>query len=135
MYKKKPEKTGLKLKCSFCGRKVYKQKSQIKSSKSGRIFCDRSCSTSYNNSKYKSRENNPNYLGCVSPSCYRKLLFETRKHECEKCGYNKIPEILHVHHIDRNRDNNCEENLLLLCPTCHEEEHFLTQTAKWGQNK
>lgn len=50
---------------------------------------------------------------------------------CEDCGYGKYPEILHVHHIDRNRNNNDLTNLRLLCPTCHETEHFLAGDGKF----
>jgi predicted nucleic acid-binding Zn ribbon protein len=46
---------------------------------------------------------------------------------CERCGYNKY-EILQVHHKDRNRDNNAIENLELICPNCHYEEHLLEKS-------
>lgn len=44
--------------------------------------------------------------------------------ECEACGFDKPKEILHVHHKDRNRENGVIANLILLCPNCHETEHF-----------
>lgn len=53
-----------------------------------------------------------------------------RGKKCERCGYD-LYEILHVHHIDRNRDNNVLNNLELLCPNCHAKEHYL----KNGINK
>lgn len=43
---------------------------------------------------------------------------------CERCGYNSVPEILGVHHKDRNRANNKLENLETLCPNCHSLEHM-----------
>lgn len=46
------------------------------------------------------------------------------KNKCQICGYNRLPQILHVHHIDRNTSNNNIENLLVVCPTCHAEVHF-----------
>ena len=42
---------------------------------------------------------------------------------CQRCGYNAHPEILGVHHMDRNRKNNSLENLEVLCPNCHSLEH------------
>ncbi|MBI2551090.1 HNH endonuclease [Candidatus Uhrbacteria bacterium] len=30
-----------------------------------------------------------------------------------------------MHHKDRNREHNQLENLELICPNCHYEEHFL----------
>jgi len=46
---------------------------------------------------------------------------------CEDCGYSQHKEVLHVHHIDRNRQNNELDNLKILCPTCHCVDHFLAQ--------
>lgn len=44
--------------------------------------------------------------------------------KCERCGYDKYIKILGVHHIDRNRNNNSIQNLEVLCPNCHSEEHM-----------
>lgn len=54
-------------------------------------------------------------------------LLKLRGLGCEICSYNKI-EILHVHHMDRNRKNNNLENLKLLCPNCYYEEHHLDKS-------
>lgn len=43
---------------------------------------------------------------------------------CERCGYDSVPEILGVHHKDRNRANNSLSNLETLCPNCHSLEHL-----------
>jgi hypothetical protein len=48
-----------------------------------------------------------------------------------RCGYNRCVGILEVHHKNRDRSDNRLENLEVLCPTCHYEEHFLTGTGKW----
>ena len=42
---------------------------------------------------------------------------------CERCEYNEHPEILIVHHRDRDRRNNDLTNLEILCPNCHALEH------------
>lgn len=42
---------------------------------------------------------------------------------CQRCGYDTHPEILGVHHKDRNRKNNHSDNLEVLCPNCHSIEH------------
>jgi 5-methylcytosine-specific restriction endonuclease McrA len=58
-------------------------------------------------------------------------LIKIRGRTCEKCGYNKI-EILQVHHIDKDRNNNDLANLELICPNCHFEEHYLKKS--WLKN-
>ena len=42
---------------------------------------------------------------------------------CQKCGYSEHPEILGVHHKNKNRHDNRMENLIVLCPNCHSLEH------------
>ena len=51
-------------------------------------------------------------------------LIKEKGKQCEKCEY-KVYEVLQVHHKDRNRNNNDMNNLELICPNCHAEEHFL----------
>lgn len=53
---------------------------------------------------------------------------------CQECGYNKIREVLELHHLDRNRRNNHKRNLSILCPTCHSVEHFRTKTGQFTNN-
>ena len=36
-------------------------------------------------------------------STYRRIAFTAYGKKCNRCDYNKHPEILEVHHIDRNR--------------------------------
>ncbi len=64
-------------------------------------------------------------------SKYRATALSVKEQKCERCGYNKHPEILIVHHIDRNRKNGVKENLELLCPNCHEEEHLLKADGRF----
>ncbi len=58
-------------------------------------------------------------------------LLEKRGNSCARCTYNKY-EILQVHHKDRNRNNNKLDNLELICPNCHYEEHLLEKS--WLKN-
>jgi predicted HNH restriction endonuclease len=41
---------------------------------------------------------------------------------CEKCGEDD-PDVLVVHHKDRNRNNNNPDNLAILCANCHMKTH------------
>lgn len=40
---------------------------------------------------------------------------------CEECGVRlqEFPWLLHVHHLDRNKENNDANNLRALCALCH----------------
>ena len=58
----------------------------------------------------------------------RDALFASRGASCGRCSYDKR-QILQIHHRDRNRRNNDMENLELLCPNCHTEEHLLEKNA------
>jgi 5-methylcytosine-specific restriction endonuclease McrA len=51
--------------------------------------------------------------------------------QCADCGYCEVPEILVIHHIDRNHKNNLLENLKVLCPNCHAIEHYVENTKGW----
>lgn len=58
-------------------------------------------------------------------------LLAARGNVCERCDYDK-PEILQVHHRDSNQANNELDNLELLCPNCHaEEHHFLRKKHRY----
>lgn len=54
-----------------------------------------------------------------SPGRDRKLHFR-----CEICGREKYYKIENsIHHIDGNHENDCPENLLVLCHSCHSSIH------------
>lgn len=57
----------------------------------------------------------------------KKRLLETRGEQCERCTF-PVYQILQVHHVDRNRNNNNLKNLELLCPNCHASEHYLKKS-------
>lgn len=101
--------TKQKFECYNCGKVFYKIPSIKSKSKSGHLFCSKSCSNSYNNTfRYK-----------VSINTYRRIAFENFEHKCKICGWDKDERILEVHHIDENRKNNELNNLIILCPICH----------------
>lgn len=88
--------------------------------------------------RFDNTQDNPNYKRFgASPSehstmkRWRKHIKEIRGDACQKCGYKKYTTILELHHIDCNRKNMKESNLMLLCPTCHEETHYLEGTGKY----
>jgi hypothetical protein len=50
---------------------------------------------------------------------------------CQQCSiqHRDVAAVL-VHHIDENELNNCDDNLLSLCTSCHEEIH---KGERWGR--
>lgn len=99
--------------CVVCGKLVL--------SGLNKITCSRSCSNVHRTGiQYKLNRPRDNVF---SQRALKVRLIETRGSQCGRCGYNKV-EILHVHHKDRNRENNSSDNLELICPNCHYEEHY-----------
>jgi predicted nucleic acid-binding Zn ribbon protein len=59
----------------------------------------------------------------------RKYIFEKYDSKCTKCGWNEINKFtgkipLEIDHIDGNHLNSIENNLVLLCPSCHSLTEF-----------
>lgn len=116
--------------CSYCKKVFYKNNSQKQNSKKNLHFCCREHKDLAQRIEFGLKKLQPLHYGS-GDSYYREMAFRSKEHECERCKYNKHPEILEVHHIDRNRENNKIENLEVLCPRCHCEEHFLNKDGKW----
>jgi hypothetical protein len=54
----------------------------------------------------------------------KRYLFSKFGDACSLCGWNMINPTtkrvpLEIDHIDGNSENNCEENLRVICPNCH----------------
>lgn len=63
---------------------------------------------------------NPGYPQEFSEELKEKI--RTRDgYKCRACGVPQAEciEVLHVHHIDSNRENLAEDNLISLCRSCH----------------
>jgi len=156
-YKRNPN-----TKCNICGKAIYKRPIQLNFNK-GRVFCSRTCyGISCRNEKPCAVCGSLIMSGLNKKTCSRicsnihragikykigrpkdkveshrglKIrLLEERTKGCGRCGYNKI-EILQIHHKDRDRNNNVLENLELICPNCHSEEHYLKDNWILGRLK
>ena len=89
-----------------------------------RRFCSTSCGRRWFNTEKRQE----------SQTIDRQSLREERKHRCDRCGWRKVPEVLEVHHKDRNRRHNTRDNLELLCPTCHAIDHFNSKDGQFKNN-
>jgi 5-methylcytosine-specific restriction endonuclease McrA len=124
----------LNCECAYCKRPFHRAENKIKISKSGLQFCSRNCKDIAQRISSGFTEIQPSHYG-TGDSDYRSIAFTAHPHKCNKCPYDRHPEVLQVHHKDRNRSNNTPENLEILCPTCHEEDHFLNNDGKWTKCK
>ena len=112
--------------CPICNKKFN---TKVGSSKE-KTVCSRACANTY----FRSGINNPNYKG----KDYRKLCFNNYDKKCAIC--NEV-NILDVHHIDGNHNNNSINNLIPLCPTHHRYihskfYHLIEQDInKWIENE
>lgn len=111
---------GKEYECGYCGKIIYRIPSQVKKSKSGFVFCDRSCACAYNNKTLRSNENNPNWKG--GETLYKRIALETYVRKCSICGFED-KDALDVHHIDMNKLNNNKDNLIILCANHHALVH------------
>ncbi len=148
LYKRNPNTS-----CLVCGKAIYRRPAEITS---GRVFCGSACYGIANRKEIPCVICNKPILSSLHrKTCSRKCsnvhraginykigspgdkalqvralkirIIKDRGTSCERCGYNKT-EILQIHHKDRNRENNRMDNLELICPNCHYEEHYIGKT-------
>ncbi len=142
-------------KCLVCGKDIYRRPSEIVQNKD-RVFCSNECfGISCRIEKPCVVCGKPILSGLHKKTCSRKCanknrtgvkyntgqrkdkvknqralklrLLEQRGMKCERCNYDKF-EILQIHHKNRARNDNDLENLELICPNCHYEEHLLEKS-------
>ena len=154
LYKRTPNTN-----CFICGKPVYRRPCEIQRNKKGvfcsmvcygiscrkekpcvmcgkpilsglhRKTCSRSCSNKYRTGiRYKI--NRPRDK-VISQRALKIRLLKNRGRSCERCNYDKY-EILQVHHKNRDKNDNNIDNLEIICPNCHFEEHYLEKS--WLRN-
>lgn len=115
--------------CAHCQKNFHMPESKKALSKSGLYFCCRSHKdTAQRLGGIK--EIMPSHYGTAradDTTHYRRIAFINKPKVCERCSYDKNIAAIIVHHKDRNRMNDSEDNLEVLCANCHAIEH-------WGEN-
>ena len=90
----------------------------------------RSPETRRKTSEALSGENNPNWKGGTSFLTYSPLFEKVMKeyirarddYNCQFCDIPENGKAHAVHHIDHDKNNNLEQNLITLCGNCHNNE-------------
>lgn len=108
--------------CVVCGRPIL--------AGLNKKTCSRACANKHR-AGIKYKIGRPLKDKVVTQRALKLRLLKTRGMCCERCGYEKY-EILQVHHKDGNSRNNHMNNLELICPNCHYEEHLLEKS--WMRN-
>lgn len=116
--------------CSCCGIFFRKKNSSLGGSKSGLYFCSRECKDKAQSISFGLPDIWPEHYTDGSYGDYRK---KVNLDSCSKCGYSEHPEILQVHHKDRDRSNNNLDNLETLCPNCHMWEHYSNKDGLYNR--
>lgn len=113
----KSQVSGKTVSCFNCKKKIWKTPKEIKASRSGHLFCSKSCSAVWRNKTVLIGEGHSNWK--TGQSVYRDILFRSGKRQiCVMCGL-KDKRVLVVHHRDKNRKNNDVSNLCWVCCNCH----------------
>lgn len=129
-WRNKPSKLVTRI-CDNCGNEFARRQSSLVKSKSGLLFCKRKCKDE------AQRMGKHNAILRPSShkdgrSSYRAIAYRYHPRKCNRCGYDEHTGILKVHHRDRNRHNNNPENLEILCPNCHDLEHFSRRDGNYS---
>jgi len=117
--------------CAWCSKPF--RRGRTRPSKTGLYFCCRDHKdAALGSGMYPTLQ--PSHYGTAKPD-YRQIAFAHYPARCNRCGYDKYPEVLQVHHRDEDYSNSKTSNLEILCPTCHTEHHFEKGTGIYGDNK
>jgi len=112
--------------CAQCYKDFESTPSRGKGSKSGLLFCQKSCKDEASRLE-GIKAIHPSHYGADIP--HREALIRDRGHQCEVCKFTEWqgrPISLHVDHIDGNAYDHTPSNVRLICPNCH------IQTPTWG---
>ena len=112
--------------CEWCGKKFTQSRYRVENQNSR--FCSRECLGKWH-SEFMSGENCPTWQGGLSFEPYGRDFNSELKEKvrtrdgrrCMMCGMlaNDNGRKLDIHHIDYDKQNNDESNLISLCMSCH----------------
>ncbi len=107
---------GKNLECEICDKKIYRTRGQLNRTKSGKMFCGKSCQAKWRNKVYSGPRHK---LWNGGASVYKRVM--KNKNELKICKFCRIEDkrVMAIHHIDKNHMNNDPDNLVWLCHNCH----------------
>lgn len=110
--------------CEICGKKFW-----VVPAREDKKCCSFKCAMEYVKLTGKLKlENNPNWHDGISFEEYpyqyklmKPIILERDDYECKLCGSKRR---VSVHHIDYNKKNNTQNNLIVLCTKCNSKVNF-----------
>lgn len=108
--------------CDCCDKRISKNRSQQRNSKTGLFFCNNLCKNKFLAQNRRWQKDDVN-----SHRQRQNILYDKVKCTCQQCGYNKNKKMLDIHHYDHNHQNNKCDNLRVLCVWCHTKHHRLQE--------
>jgi hypothetical protein len=113
-------KRSLQGQCLYCHKLINSQK----------VFCGSEC---YKKSHINKQQEKIK-LGLIKTPTTIKCVLNYVNPNCWNCNLKPIWDnkilIMQLDHIDGNSDNNCLENLRLLCPNCHTQTETFSRRQK-----
>jgi hypothetical protein len=110
--------------CAMCSKKFERVENKL-STKTGLNYCSRKCKDKAQSTDGIFEARVPHFKDGYH-NCRERTIKERKI--CEVCGYKNDIKMLDVHHKDRNRKNNLDSNLKVLCVWCHALE---TRKVEW----
>lgn len=122
--------------CSFCDSKFQIKRSSLGNSKSGYRFCRRACKDKAQRIGGISAIQPKHYGSGSSNFAYRSRGLRHYGARCQRCGYDRMRQMLDVHHRDSNHADSSIKNLEVLCVWCHAMQTRKVVPHRWvGQIK
>jgi hypothetical protein len=125
--------------CAQCGAQFYRAPSKVGRGKHGRDFCSRLCKDLAQSLAGSVPDIRPSHYGTATvrdrSDHYRAVAFGAHTKACNRCGWDAYANVLQVHHRNRDPLDDRPGNLEVLCPTCHEVEHYLRGDGRWSRGR
>lgn len=110
-------------KCAVCDNMILSRKHKK--------TCSRACANKQKiGLKYGKKLGRPVKDKVKDLAALRKRVIQLHGNRCCRCEYSRLP-ILEMHHIIEKSKNGTDDinNLELICPNCHAEEHYIRRLA------
>lgn len=118
----------MKFCCKICQKEILSLKSR------NRVYCSQDCKIKGLAALRRKRFEDKRIFGRWRNHKELKNYLLDKCKGCQECGWDEEINVLEIHHKDRNRKNNSQDNVFLLCPNCHSIEHFKKVDGQFKNN-